>query len=101
MTQSTSNPTSDAAAAINDLEDDVAQAERLISSRWRPATLRTTPSKEDRGLFGHPRGLPWMLNVEMWERFSYYGMRAILLYFITDTVANGGMGFDNNTGQEA
>lgn len=40
-----------------------------------------------------------MLNVELWERFSYYGMRAILLYFITDTVANGGMGFDNNTGQ--
>ena len=40
-----------------------------------------------------------MLNVEMWERFSYYGMRAILLYFITDTVANGGMGLDDNTGQ--
>ena len=103
MTQSTSDsmsgPTSGAAAAINDLEDDVAQAERLISSRWRPATLRTTPSKEDRGLFGHPRGLPWMLNVEMWERFSYYGMRAILLYFITDTVANGGLGLSANSGQ--
>ena len=99
MTQSTSNPTSDAAAAINDLEDDVAQAERLISSRWRPATLRTTPSKEDRGLFGHPRGLPWMLNVEMWERFSYYGMRAILLYFITDAVTNGGLGLSETSGQ--
>ncbi len=99
MTQSTSNPTSDAAAAINDLEDDVAQDERLISSRWRPATLRTTPSKEDRGLFGHPRGLPWMLNVEMWERFSYYGMRAILLYFITDTVTNGGLGLSETSGQ--
>ena len=103
MTQSTSDsmsgPTSGAAAAINDLEDDVAQAERLISSRWRPATLRTTPSKEDRGLFGHPRGLPWMLNVEMWERFSYYGMRAILLYFITDTVANGGLGLSETSGQ--
>ena len=95
MTQSTSG----AAAAINDLEDDVAQAERLISSRWRPATLRTTPSKEDRGLFGHPRGLPWMLNVEMWERFSYYGMRAILLYFITDTVTNGGLGLSETSGQ--
>ena len=69
------------------------------SSRWKPDTLRSGPSKEDRGLLGHPRGLPWMLNVELWERFSYYGMRAILLYFITDTVANGGMGFDNNTGQ--
>ena len=72
---------------------------RMITSRWRPATLRTTPSKADQGLFGHPRGLPWMLNVEMWERFSYYGMRAILLYFITDTVAGGGLGLNNNSGQ--
>ena len=60
------------------VEDD-ASAERMSASRWRPSTLRSTPSREDRGLFGHPRGLPWMLNVEMWERFSYYGMRAILL----------------------
>ncbi len=40
-----------------------------------------------------------MLNVEMWERFSYYGMRAILLYFITDTVARGGLGLSANSGQ--
>ncbi|WP_296535954.1 oligopeptide:H+ symporter [uncultured Actinomyces sp.] len=86
-------------AAADDLEDDVAQSGRLISSRWRPTTLRTAPSREDRGLFGHPRGLPWMLNVEMWERFSYYGMRAILLYFITDTVARGGLGLSANSGQ--
>ena len=95
MAQSMSGPT----AAADDLEDDVAQSGRLISSRWRPTTLRTAPSREDRGLFGHPRGLPWMLNVEMWERFSYYGMRAILLYFITDTVARGGLGLSANSGQ--
>ena len=80
------------------VEDDL-DTGRMITSRWRPATLRTTPSKQDRGLFGHPRGLPWMLNVEMWERFSYYGMRAILLYFITDTVARGGLGLSANSGQ--
>ena len=80
------------------VEDDL-DTGRMIASRWRPATLRTTPSKQDRGLFGHPRGLPWMLNVEMWERFSYYGMRAILLYFITDTAANGGLGLSANSGQ--
>ena len=79
------------------VEDDL-DTGRMIASRWRPTTLRTTPSKQDRGLFGHPRGLPWMLNVEMWERFSYYGMRAILLYFITDTVAEGGLGLSNNSG---
>ena len=80
------------------VEDDL-DTGRMITSRWRPDTLRTTPSREDRGLFGHPRGLPWMLNVEMWERFSYYGMRAILLYFITDTVAGGGLGLSPNSGQ--
>ena len=80
------------------VEDDL-DTGRMIASRWRPATLRTTPSKQDRGLFGHPRGLPWMLNVEMWERFSYYGMRAILLYFITDTVARGGLGLSETSGQ--
>ena len=72
--------------------------EPVRTSMWKPATLRTTPSKEDRGLLGHPRGLPWMLNVEMWERFSYYGMRAILLYFITATIEDGGLGIDDNTG---
>jgi len=88
-----------AAMAVDEREDRLAEPGRLISSRWRPRSLRTTPSRQDRGLFGHPRGLPWMLNVEMWERFSYYGMRAILLYFITDTVARGGLGLSANSGQ--
>ena len=103
MAQSTSDPisspTSGPATTVDDLEEDLAGPGRLITSRWRPATLRMTPSKEDRGLFGHPRGLPWMLNVEMWERFSYYGMRAILLYFITDTMAHGGLGLSDTSGQ--
>ena len=103
MAQSTSDPvsspTSGPATTVDDLEEDLARPGRLISSRWRPRSLRTTPSREDRGLFGHPRGLPWMLNVEMWERFSYYGMRAILLYFITDTMAHGGLGLSDTSGQ--
>ena len=74
----------------------IAQPTRVRT--WTPDTLRTGPSKDDRGLLGQPRGLPWMLNVEMWERFSYYGMRAILLFFITDEIANGGLGIDENTG---
>ena len=96
---STSGLMSAAATAVDEQEDRLAEPGRLISSRWRPRSLRTTPSRQDRGLFGHPRGLPWMLNVEMWERFSYYGMRAILLYFITDTVARGGLGLSANSGQ--
>src|SRR5690242_7200173 len=34
-------------------------------------------------LFGHPRGLTWLFTTEMWERFSYYGMRAILVLYLT------------------
>ena len=49
------------------------------------------------GLFpGHPRGLPTLFFTEMWERFSYYGMRALLILFMTGSTieSNPGMGFD-------
>ena len=46
--------------------------------------------------FGHPRGLATLFATEMWERFSYYGMRALLtLYMTTETIgANPGLGLD-------
>lgn len=45
--------------------------------------------------FGHPRGLSTLFFTELWERFSYYGMRALLvLYMTTETMsANPGLGF--------
>jgi POT family proton-dependent oligopeptide transporter len=43
--------------------------------------------------FGHPRGLATLFFTEMWERFSYYGMRALLILFMTAPVARGGLGF--------
>jgi len=46
-----------------------------------------------RTFLGHPRGLMTLFFTEMWERFSYYGMRAILLLFMTTAVAEGGLGF--------
>jgi POT family proton-dependent oligopeptide transporter len=52
----------------------------------------------DRAFFGHPRGLMTLFTTELWERFSYYGMRAILLYYLTDTIADGGLGIDERTG---
>jgi POT family proton-dependent oligopeptide transporter len=45
--------------------------------------------------FGHPRGLSTLFFTEMWERFSYYGMRAFLILYMTASVANGGLGFDD------
>jgi POT family proton-dependent oligopeptide transporter len=47
--------------------------------------------------FGHPRGLSTLFFTEMWERFSYYGMRALLVLFMTNAVATGGMGMDDVT----
>ncbi len=44
------------------------------------------------GFFGHPRGLATLFGTEMWERFSYYGMRAILLFYMYDQVSEGGLG---------
>src|SRR4026209_1111920 len=53
-----------------------------------PATAPTT------SFFGHPKGLSTLFFTEMWERFSYYGMRALLLLFMTAPIAQGGLGFD-------
>src|SRR6187401_1936025 len=47
----------------------------------------------DKGFFGHPRGLSTLFFTEMWERFSYYGMRAILVLFMTTATVDGGLGF--------
>ncbi len=41
---------------------------------------------------GHPRGLYTLFMTEMWERFSFYGMRALLVLFMTDAVVRGGLG---------
>ncbi len=46
------------------------------------------------GLGGHPRGLTTLFFTEMWERFSYYGMRALLILFMVKTAADGGLGYD-------
>ena len=42
---------------------------------------------------GHPRGLRTLFFTEMWERFSYYGMRALLVLYLTASVAQGGVAF--------
>src|SRR5262245_3749320 len=47
----------------------------------------------DRDFFGHPRGLSRLFVHEMWERFSYYGMRAFLILYMTAPRAAGGLGF--------
>jgi POT family proton-dependent oligopeptide transporter len=57
----------------------------------------TGPALDTR-FFGHPRGLATLFFTEMWERFSYYGMRAFLLFYMVTPVANGGLGFSDANG---
>jgi POT family proton-dependent oligopeptide transporter len=47
--------------------------------------------------FGHPRGLATLFFTEMWERFTYYGMRAVLVLFLVSAVSSGGFGIDDKT----
>ena len=47
-------------------------------------TIDRPPALEDTALFGHPRGLGLLFIVEMWERFSYYGMRGLLVLYLVN-----------------
>src|SRR6202046_187786 len=59
-----------------------------------PTLVATHP---DTGFFGHPRGLATLFFTEMWERFTYYGMRALLVLFLGGAIAHGGFGIDDRT----
>jgi POT family proton-dependent oligopeptide transporter len=52
---------------------------------------------DDRSFFGHPRGLSTLFFTEMWERFSYYGIRPLLVLFMTAALLDGGFGFERQT----
>ncbi|ANZ69807.1 peptide MFS transporter [Pediococcus claussenii] len=56
-----------------------------------------TQDNKDTAFFGQPRGLSTLFFTEMWERFSYYGMRAILLFYMYYAVSQGGLGFGKET----
>lgn len=56
--------------------------------------IENAPQK---GFFGHPRGLFTLFFTEFWERFSYYGMRAILVFYMYYEISKGGLGLDKTT----
>src|SRR5919197_1482847 len=60
-----------------------------------PHAAATAPIAWDRGFFGHPRGLSTLFFTEMWERFSYYGMRAFLILYMVAPASAGGLGFSD------
>lgn len=57
---------------------------------------RSDPA-DDHAFFGQPRGLLTLSGLEVWERFSFLGMQAILVLYFADTVAHGGMGMSAGT----
>ncbi|MCH2235248.1 MAG: peptide MFS transporter [Crocinitomicaceae bacterium] len=59
-----------------------------------------TSLSNQKQLFGHPVGLYVLFFTEMWERFSYYGMRALLVLYISSTVGEGGLGWTNASALE-
>src|SRR5674476_715200 len=65
----------------------------MASTILEPPDVAATP--DQRRWLGHPRGLSTLFFTEVWERFSYYGMRALLVLFMTAAVAgaNPGLGF--------
>src|SRR6267142_1327370 len=62
---------------------------RASGSRTRRAerTLRVTTTPPGSSWFGHPRGLSTLFFTEMWERFSYYGMRGFLILYMTKALS--------------
>ena len=60
-----------------------------------PPGLERGASK--RTFFGHPVGLSTLFFTEMWERFSYYGIRPLLVLFMTAALTSGGFGFERQT----
>ena len=59
------------------------------------STSQATPA-ESRGFFGHPVGLSTLFFTEMWERFSYYGIRPLLVLFMSAALADGGFGIERS-----
>src|SRR6201984_1885783 len=55
----------------------------------------TIPPATDTRFFGHPRGLATLFFTEMWERYSFYGTRALLILYMTHAVATGGLGLSD------
>src|ERR1700754_817416 len=60
----------------------------------REATETNGVPMDTHGFFGHPKGLSTLFFTEMWERFSYYGLRPLLVLFMSAALMQGGFGFE-------
>ena len=70
----------------------------MLNEMNRSQAAAAADPYQDTSFFGHPRGLATLFFTEMWERFSYYGMRAFLLLYMVTPAAQGGLGFSDPDG---
>ena len=73
------------------------QKNSLNAAQELSNTQKIVASVPQKGFFGHPKGLFTLFFTEFWERFSYYGMKAILVYYMYYSVSKGGLGIDQQT----
>src|SRR5271169_342506 len=64
-----------------------------MSAEPAAGAAAASPVPYPTAFFGHPRGLATLFFTEYWERFSYYGMRSLLILFMTADAVKGGLGF--------
>jgi proton-dependent oligopeptide transporter, POT family len=70
-----------------------------VAGYWATMTVTdaTVTPRREKTFFGQPRVLANLFGVELWERFSFYGMQGILLIYLYYEAARGGLGIDRNT----
>lgn len=74
----------------------VVKRQKIADSDSFNERQRIVDSVPQTGFFGHPKGLFTLFFTEFWERFSYYGMRAILVFYMYYEVSKGGLGISEN-----
>jgi POT family proton-dependent oligopeptide transporter len=75
-------------------------ANQSMSEIVQTAAVETTPPEPDTGgIGGHPKGLTTLFFTEMWERFSFYGLKGILVFYMVHPPAEGGLGYDDHYAQ--
>ncbi|GAA1858578.1 peptide MFS transporter [Microbacterium koreense] len=85
----------DGATAAGDLSgDDTTRVTAAAESGTDDAATHGTTGDPDTRFFGQPFALAHVFGVEMWERFSFYGMQGILLIYMYFSVSEGGLGID-------
>jgi hypothetical protein len=82
-----------AAPKISTISEALDNSNNSMKEIATPEPVPSDIALDTSGFFGHPKGLTTLFFTELWERFSYYGMRAILVLYMVAPPDKGGLGF--------